>query len=115
LIHQDTSIYSHEVDHIVALKHGGQTQADHLAVACLPCNRSKGSDLTTFDPSATLLCPCSTHASTPGGRIFSSRTPSLLVSPQLVGLPWRSSSLILQLAYCIVGCCWPKDSTHSTG
>jgi HNH endonuclease len=50
LIHHDVSIYSHEVDHSIALKHGGQTQADNLAVACLPCNRSKGSDLTTFDP-----------------------------------------------------------------
>jgi len=57
LIHQDVSIYSHEVDHIVALKHGGQTQADDLAVACLPCNRSKGSDLTTFDPVSNALVP----------------------------------------------------------
>jgi hypothetical protein len=57
LIHQDVSIYSHEVDHIIALKHGGQTQADNLAVACLPCNRSKGSDLTTFDPLSNALVP----------------------------------------------------------
>jgi len=57
LIHQDVSIYRHEVDHIVALKHGGQTQADNLAVACLPCNRSKGSDLTTFDPVSNALVP----------------------------------------------------------
>jgi hypothetical protein len=57
LIHQDVSIYSHEVDHVVALKHGGQTQADNLAVACLPCNRSKGSDLTTFDPLSNALVP----------------------------------------------------------
>ena len=57
LIHQEVSIYSHEVDHIIALKHGGQTQADNLAVACLPCNRSKGSDLTTFDPISNALVP----------------------------------------------------------
>ena len=57
LIHQEVSIYSHEVDHVVALKHGGQTQADNLAVACLPCNRSKGSDLTTFDPISNALVP----------------------------------------------------------
>jgi HNH endonuclease len=57
LIHQDVSIYSHEVDHVVALKHGGPTQADNLAVACLPCNRSKGSDLTTFDPLSNALVP----------------------------------------------------------
>ena len=57
LISQDVSIYSHEVDHIIALKHGGQTQADNLAAACLPCNCSKGSDLTTFDPLSSALVP----------------------------------------------------------
>ena len=57
LIHQDVSIYSHEVDHIVALKHGGQTQVDNLAVACLPCNRYKGSDLTIFDPLSNTIVP----------------------------------------------------------
>jgi len=57
LIHQDVSIYSHEVDHIIALKHGEQTQVDNLAVACLPYNRSKGSDLTTFDPLSNTIVP----------------------------------------------------------
>jgi hypothetical protein len=55
LVHQDVSIYSHEVDHIIALKHGGQTREDNLATACLPCNRSKGSDLATFDPLSNAL------------------------------------------------------------
>ena len=50
LIHQDVSIYSHEVDHIIALKHGGQTRADNLALSCLSCNRYKGSELATIDP-----------------------------------------------------------------
>jgi 5-methylcytosine-specific restriction endonuclease McrA len=50
LIHQDVSLYSHEVDHIIALKHEGQTRADNLALSCLSCNRYKGSDLATIDP-----------------------------------------------------------------
>lgn len=49
LIHQDFSIYSHEVDHIIAIKHGGQTVADNLALSCLACNRHKGSDFATID------------------------------------------------------------------
>jgi hypothetical protein len=49
LLHQDFSIYSHEVDHIIALKHGGQTTADNLAYSCLSCNRHKGSDFATLD------------------------------------------------------------------
>ncbi|MCC3406795.1 MAG: HNH endonuclease [Microcoleus sp. PH2017_10_PVI_O_A] len=50
LIHQDVSIYSHEVDHIIALKHESQTRADNLDLSCLSCNRYKGSDLATIDP-----------------------------------------------------------------
>jgi len=50
LLHQDFSIYTHEVDHIIAQKHDGQTTADNLALSCLSCNRHKGTDLSTFDP-----------------------------------------------------------------
>jgi len=44
------SFYSHEVDHVVALKHRGETDAGNLAYACWRCNRFKGSDLGSFDP-----------------------------------------------------------------
>jgi hypothetical protein len=50
LMHQDFSIYSHEVDHAIAIKHGGSSNADNLVLSCLPCNRYKGSDLTSIDP-----------------------------------------------------------------
>jgi len=50
LLHQDFSIYTHEVDHIIAQKHDGQATADNLALSCLACNRHKGTDLATFDP-----------------------------------------------------------------
>lgn len=56
-IHQDTSPFSHEIDHIVARKHGGQTVPENLALACLPCNRRKGSDLTTLDPVTGTVVP----------------------------------------------------------
>lgn len=36
-----------EVDHIVSEKHGGATHADNLALACVTCNRAKGSDIAT--------------------------------------------------------------------
>ncbi|MEA5597377.1 HNH endonuclease signature motif containing protein [Rivularia sp. UHCC 0363] len=44
------SFYVHEVDHVIALKHGGQTSSDNLAYACWRCNRHKGTDLGSFDP-----------------------------------------------------------------
>jgi hypothetical protein len=38
------------VDHIVAEKHGGKTEAANLVLTCWRCNRHKGSDLGSFDP-----------------------------------------------------------------
>lgn len=49
LIPQDFSIYTHEIDHIIALKHGGKTTSENLALSCLSCNRHKGSDFATID------------------------------------------------------------------
>ena len=40
----------HEIDHVIAEKHRGQTTADNLAFACLSCNSYKGSDLASIDP-----------------------------------------------------------------
>ena len=49
-LHQDFSIYTHEIDHVIATKHGGRSILENLALSCLSCNRHKGSDLTSFDP-----------------------------------------------------------------
>lgn len=56
-IHQDFSIYTHEVDHIIAVKHGGETTADNLALSCLSCNRHKGSDFATIDQVTKEIVP----------------------------------------------------------
>ncbi len=50
LLPANLSFYPHEVDHVIALKHGGKTATDNLAFACWRCNRYKGSDLGSFDP-----------------------------------------------------------------
>jgi 5-methylcytosine-specific restriction endonuclease McrA len=39
-IHQTFSMYSHEVDHVIALKHGGESTEDNLVIACLVVQRS---------------------------------------------------------------------------
>lgn len=53
---------SHQVDHVIAEKHGGQTEASNLALACTICNKYKGSDLASVDAvngySAYLLAIC---------------------------------------------------------
>jgi len=40
-----------QIDHIIAEKHGGQTTADNLALACAFCNRHKGTDIGSIAPS----------------------------------------------------------------
>jgi len=44
-------LVSHEIDHVIAEKHGGQTDENNLALACTICNKYKGSDLASIDPS----------------------------------------------------------------
>lgn len=39
----------HHIEHIIALKRGGETQSENLALACPSCNEFKGSDLGSFD------------------------------------------------------------------
>ena len=50
LIHVDYTTLIHEVDHIIAQKHGGETNFDNLTYACAQCNRYKGSDIASVDP-----------------------------------------------------------------
>jgi hypothetical protein len=50
LIPATLSFFPHELDHVIAEKHGGQTTLENLALTCWRCNRHKGSDLGSFDP-----------------------------------------------------------------
>lgn len=42
--------FPHEPDHLIALKHGGETSFANLVLACIDCNRFKGSDIASLDP-----------------------------------------------------------------
>lgn len=44
----DKSYFAFHIDHIVSLKHGGETEANNLAYTCAICNLNKGSDVATF-------------------------------------------------------------------
>jgi hypothetical protein len=57
LLHQQDSIKTHEVDHIAARKHGGETDSENLCLSCVNCNRHKGSDLTSLDPETGEIIP----------------------------------------------------------
>lgn len=53
----DEPLYPHELDHIIALKHGGETSSANLAYACFECNRAKGSNIASLDPATGALAP----------------------------------------------------------
>jgi hypothetical protein len=50
LLPSSAAFFAHEVDHVIAEKHGGATAIENLALTCWRCNRHKGSDLGSFDP-----------------------------------------------------------------
>jgi len=51
------TLAEHEIDHVVAVKHGGQTVVENLALSCAVCNRFKGSDIASIDPETGQLTP----------------------------------------------------------
>ena len=70
------------VDHVKPRQHGGLTELDNLALACLHCNRHKGPNLAGIDPvdgeMATLFNPradtWTDHFEWRGSELFG-RTP----------------------------------------
>jgi hypothetical protein len=50
LLAESQAFFPHEPDHLIALKHGGDTVSANLALACFDCNRFKGSNIASLDP-----------------------------------------------------------------
>lgn len=57
LMPQVAALMAPEVDHIIARKHGGETELDNLAQACSLCNKCKGSDLASVDSESGAITP----------------------------------------------------------
>ena len=55
LLHADDAYFAHHVDHVIAEKHSGQTDADNLALCCAECNLHKGSDLASLTSTGRLV------------------------------------------------------------
>lgn len=56
-IPESMTLAPHEIDHVIAEKHGGPTDADNLALACALCNGFKGSDLASIDAQSGAIVP----------------------------------------------------------
>ena len=57
LVPETAVLVSHEVDHIIAQKHGGLTESGNLALSCTVCNKYKGTDLASLDPETGAVTP----------------------------------------------------------
>lgn len=57
LLAESQAFFPHEPDHLIAIKHGGETTSANLALACFDCNRFKGSDIASIDPASSELVP----------------------------------------------------------
>jgi 5-methylcytosine-specific restriction endonuclease McrA len=55
LVPESHALFSHEIDHIIAEKHGGQTSLENLCLSCAPCNQLKGTDLASIDPETNAI------------------------------------------------------------
>jgi hypothetical protein len=56
-VHQQDRFYPFEVDHIIPIKHRGETTAENLCLTCMKCNRHKGADFASFDPDSGEIVP----------------------------------------------------------
>ena len=56
-VHEGFTLVSHEIDHVIAVKHGGTTESENLALSCTLCNKHKGSDVASLDPQTGRLEP----------------------------------------------------------
>jgi 5-methylcytosine-specific restriction endonuclease McrA len=57
LISSSDSFFVHEIDHIIATKHRGETWTTNLCLSCFDCNRYKGSDVASYDIETNELVP----------------------------------------------------------
>ncbi len=48
-ISEEIIFVKHQIDHIIAEKHGGLTLEENLALSCITCNKNKGSDIASID------------------------------------------------------------------
>jgi HNH endonuclease len=46
----DEPFFAYQIEHIIAIQHGGSDDETNLALACSHCNRHKGPNLAGIDP-----------------------------------------------------------------
>src|SRR5256885_612340 len=75
---QENHELSFQVDHIIALKHGGVTRPHNLCLACFACNNHKGTNIAGHDPKTKKLVPLFNPRRHKWHRHFCWQGPALL-------------------------------------
>lgn len=104
LVPQDLAASRHQVDHVIAEKHGGQTTLDNLALSCTVCNRRKGSDIGSLDPDSGTLIP-----------LFNPRTQPWSDHFQLDGVHIKGIVLVVALMGIALGIGWGTSRHRNLG
>jgi len=55
LITEEDAYFRFQLEHIISRKHGGSSELENLAFACVFCNRYKGSDIASLKPGTNEL------------------------------------------------------------
>ena len=55
LIAEEDAYFRFQFEHIISRKHGGSSELENLAFACVFCNRYKGSDIASLKPGTNQL------------------------------------------------------------
>ncbi|MBV9123403.1 MAG: HNH endonuclease [Planctomycetes bacterium] len=54
---EEFELTTFEIDHVIAISHGGLTRAANLCFACFSCNSFKGTNLAGIDPKTKKVVP----------------------------------------------------------
>jgi hypothetical protein len=55
LIAEADAFFKFQIEHIISRKHSGSSELENLALACVFCNRYKGSDIASLNPETNEL------------------------------------------------------------
>lgn len=55
LIAEEDAYFKFQIEHIISRKHEGSSELENLALACVFCNRYKGSDIASLTPETNRL------------------------------------------------------------
>ena len=80
-------IVAFHVEHIISRQHGGQTEAENLALACSHCNFHKGPNIAGLDPESGRLVPLFHPRQHRWEDHFTWEGTSLLVRPRSAAQP----------------------------